>query len=137
MIHLSSKCLYGLAALFELALSANRESVPIKEIARAQSIPEDYLRQLLVSLKRAGFIQSTRGKVGGYSLALPASEITVKEIIEHLDGPLKLPRAMLKDRTLKSYLNDRQKVIASSFDQTLEELVAERRRLDESIVYHI
>lgn len=137
MINLSSKCLYGLAAIFELAIPSKQTSLPIRQIAKAQSIPEDYLRQLLVTLKKAGLIKSMRGKAGGYALARPAAEITVREIIEKLDGPLELPRTILKDRTLKSYLADRQKIIESAFDQTLEELIAERMRQAECIVYHI
>ena len=135
MTKISSKCLYGLSALFELA--SHGKSLPVKQIAKAQGIPEDYLRQLLVSLKRAGFIQSTRGNVGGYALARPASEISVKDIIEHLDGPFELPTVPFQDPTLKAYLSERQQVMATIFDQTLESLVAERKRAETTIIYQI
>lgn len=86
---LSSRAYYGLRALVDLALQYETgEPVQVKDIARRQDIPEDYLGQLMVGLRRSGLIESVRGPAGGYSLARPPQQITVAEALEALEGPL-------------------------------------------------
>lgn len=85
---LSSRADYGLRALVDLALQYDSgEPVQVKDIARRQDIPEDYLGQLMVGLRRSGLIESTRGPSGGYSLARPPVDITMAEALEALEGP--------------------------------------------------
>jgi len=62
--------------------------VPIAELARRRQIPVQFLEQLFASLRRAGILRSQRGVKGGYTLARPAAEVTVLELVEVLDGPL-------------------------------------------------
>jgi DNA-binding IscR family transcriptional regulator len=62
--------------------------VPIAELARRREIPVQFLEQLFATLRRAGVLRSQRGVKGGYSFARPASEITVLELVELLDGPV-------------------------------------------------
>jgi DNA-binding IscR family transcriptional regulator len=62
--------------------------VPIGELARRRDIPVQFLEQLFAVLRRAGVLRSQRGVKGGYSFARAASEVTVLEIVELLDGPL-------------------------------------------------
>ncbi len=69
----------------ELARSGARP-VPIKELAERRDIPEQFLEQLFSTLRRGGLLTSHRGMRGGYTLARPADEITVLEIVQTLDG---------------------------------------------------
>ena len=86
---ISSKGDYGLRALVDLAQHfESREPVQVKDIARRQRIPEEYLGQLMVGLRRAGLVHSVRGAAGGYLLARPPAEITVAQVLETLEGPL-------------------------------------------------
>lgn len=86
---LSSRGDYGLRALMELAVSHHlNRPVQVKDIARRQDIPEDYLGQLMVSLRKAGLVESVRGPSGGYVLSRPPEEITLAQALEILDGPL-------------------------------------------------
>jgi DNA-binding IscR family transcriptional regulator len=62
--------------------------VSIAELARRGEIPVQFLEQLFAVLRRAGVLRSQRGVKGGYSFARPASEVTVLELVELLDGPL-------------------------------------------------
>ena len=62
--------------------------MPIAELARRREIPVQFLEQLFATLRRAGVLRSQRGVKGGYSFARPATEITVLEVVELLDGPL-------------------------------------------------
>ena len=88
MLSITTKSPYALSALVELHHQGASCPVPIAELARRREIPVQFLEQLFASLRRAGILRSQRGVKGGYSLARPASEITVLEIVELLDGPL-------------------------------------------------
>lgn len=83
-----SKAYYGFLALVELAGNyKDRRTTQVKEIARDQDIPSEYLGQIMVLLNRARLVNGSRGPGGGYLLARPPETITVKEVIEVLEGP--------------------------------------------------
>jgi Rrf2 family transcriptional regulator, cysteine metabolism repressor len=85
---LSAKAEY--ACLAVLALARHRPDDPpvrIREIAETHGIPERYLVQILLQLKGAGLVVSTRGASGGYRLARPAEEISLGEVLTAIDGP--------------------------------------------------
>ena len=84
----SLKCQYGLRALFELAKRTGSGPTRIQEIAEAQAIPPRFLENILNQLRRGGFVDSRRGKAGGFMLAPSASQITTLEVIRFLDGPV-------------------------------------------------
>lgn len=85
---ISQKCQYALRALFELSRHDSAKPLKINDIAEAQSIPTRFLEVILNELKHAGFVDSKRGKSGGYFLAKPPSQLTVGEIIRFIQGPL-------------------------------------------------
>lgn len=85
---LSTKGRYGLKAMFELALQYEKESVSLNIIAERQRLSVNYLEQLIAPLRKKGFVISTRGAQGGYRLAHSPADITVKDILETLEGPL-------------------------------------------------
>jgi Rrf2 family cysteine metabolism transcriptional repressor len=88
VISITTKSPYALSALVELCRHGNGGPVPIAELARRREIPVQFLEQLFATLRRAGVLRSQRGVKGGYSLARPAEEITVLELVELLDGTL-------------------------------------------------
>ncbi len=88
MLSITTKSPYALSALVELHRQGGAGPVPIAELARRRSIPVQFLEQLFATLRRAGILRSQRGVKGGYTLARPADEITVLELVELLDGPL-------------------------------------------------
>ena len=83
----STKGLYGTLAVLDLAIHHATGHVHKADIAERQGIPEQYLAQLLSTLRRAGYVRSVRGPAGGHMLARSPSEISVGEIVELLDGP--------------------------------------------------
>ena len=85
MISITSKSRYAVVAMAELARSGE-SPVPVKELAERREIPDQFLEQLFSTLRRAGLLSSHRGSTGGYTLARPASEITVLEVVQALDG---------------------------------------------------
>ncbi|MDD5566270.1 MAG: Rrf2 family transcriptional regulator [Candidatus Omnitrophica bacterium] len=78
---------YALKAVLDLALNEGRV-VTIHELAKKADIPIKFLEQVLLDLKRGGFVESRRGKIGGYLLARPASRIKLGEVIRFIDGPI-------------------------------------------------
>src|SRR5262245_45900103 len=85
---ISAKAEYACLALLALARQGS-ESAPlrIREISETFDIPERYLVQILLRLKSAGLVSSTRGAAGGYHLARPASTISVGQVLSAIDGP--------------------------------------------------
>ena len=72
---------YGLISALHLARRAGEGPVTGRAIAAGESLPVDYVEQILLRLRRAGIVDSTRGARGGYVLARPATEITVKDVV--------------------------------------------------------
>jgi Rrf2 family protein len=87
-MRLSTKGEYASRAMLELSLHWPQRSLHIRDISSAQDIPEKFLGQILLLLKRAGYLRSRKGPKGGYLLAKPPSQITVAEVIRVMDGPL-------------------------------------------------
>jgi Rrf2 family protein len=87
---LSQQARYALKALFFLASENADRPLPTAEIAAASNVPRKFLEAILLDLKIAGIIHSTRGKSGGYMLARTPEEITFGEVIRVTDGPLAL-----------------------------------------------
>jgi Rrf2 family cysteine metabolism transcriptional repressor len=87
MISVTSKSRYAVVALAELARSGDRP-IPIAQVAERRGIPVQFLEQLFTTLRRDGLLQSHRGVKGGYTLARPAAEIDVLEVVQSLDGRL-------------------------------------------------
>ncbi|MGQ9463802.1 MAG: RrF2 family transcriptional regulator [Candidatus Fervidibacter sp.] len=87
-MRVSTRAWYGLMAMVELGLRERQGRVQVKEISESQGIPEEYLEQLMLPLKRAGLVRSQRGVRGGYVLARPTNQITVLEILQALEGPI-------------------------------------------------
>jgi Rrf2 family cysteine metabolism transcriptional repressor len=87
-MRISTKGDYATRAVQDLALHYNQGPIQIEEIARRQHLPARYLEQILLSLKRAGFLESKRGVSGGYYLAKHPREITLGAIIRATEGPI-------------------------------------------------
>lgn len=85
-MRISAKGEYAIKAVLDLALHPDRSLVPIQEIAARQSIPQRYLEQVLLSLKRAGLLTSRRGSSGGYHLTRPPEEVTVGAVLRAVEG---------------------------------------------------
>jgi Rrf2 family protein len=82
----SMKTEYGVRAIVELAANAGRGALQSSEIARRQGIPGPFLDQVLMTLRRAGLVTSTRGPHGGHTLARRPDEIRLDEVITSLEG---------------------------------------------------
>ncbi|KKB84351.1 Rrf2 family transcriptional regulator [Devosia limi DSM 17137] len=85
---ISQKAKYALRALVSLARAGRGETMMIGEISREQAIPKKFLEQILLELKRAGFVASRRGRTGGYELVRAPEQIMYGEVLRLIDGPI-------------------------------------------------
>jgi Rrf2 family protein len=85
-MRISSGGEYGLRALFDLAQHYGKDPVTSTDIASRQQIPEAYLNQLLITLRKAGLVRSVRGPKGGHELAYPPDRITLADAVTVLEG---------------------------------------------------
>lgn len=87
-MRVSAKADYAVRASAELASSTTARPLKAERISEAQGIPIKFLEAILLELKHAGVVKSTRGPDGGYGLARPPSEISIADVIRAVDGPL-------------------------------------------------
>jgi Rrf2 family protein len=92
-MRLTAKVEYACLAVIALARQGTGDSpVRARLIAEGYGIPENYLLQILLQLKAAGLVVSTRGSSGGYRLARPAATISLGEVLAAIEGPPEPPR---------------------------------------------
>jgi len=96
-MHITYRGDYALKTILDLALHYGDSPVNIADLAARADIPVKFLEQILLDLKRGGFVQSRRGKIGGYLLARHPSRIKVGDIIRYIDGPIEPIACVDKD----------------------------------------
>jgi Rrf2 family cysteine metabolism transcriptional repressor len=127
-VKLTTQSEYALLALIYLARHHKEGWIPIREIAREQAIPSKFLEQILLRLKRARYLQSLKGKGGGYKLSRPASKILFSEIVRQFDGALAPsgcaskffyePSPIEKEKKVLHLLKDIRNYIADKLEHT-------------------
>ena len=132
-------------ALVHIALNGASGPVQAQQVARDQGIPKQYLDQLMMTLRAAGFVVSARGRQGGYTLARPARDITLLDVVTTLEGPVHNLNFAAKGRRrvpargiLKGIWDDLwSQSITTLRAHTLEEICRACRVEDEAINYDI
>lgn len=141
-MRLSTKGRYGLRAMLDLALNSTTDVVSIKSISERQGISENYLEQIIATLKKAKFVKSTRGAKGGYSLNKEAKDISVGDILRALEGDLNpvdciaVNEDKACDESEMCVTKYVWKKISQSINDvvdhiTLEDLIREQHKIDE------
>jgi len=85
---------YGLLGVLYLAEKDQLSVIPLSEISENKDIPEKFLAKIFQSLSKSGIIRSLRGVRGGFTLAKKPEEITIKEVLESIQGPYHLLKCM-------------------------------------------
>lgn len=137
-MNLSKRSEYALRALIDLGIARElgRPILQVTELAAKEKLPTKFLEQILTQLRLGGFVETRRGKMGGYSLAKPPARIKLGAVIRLLDGPLApIPcvsrtaysRCTCPDEThcgLRMVMLDVRNAIARILDRaTLEQIV--------------
>ena len=125
-MHLSAKTEYACIAVLELAIRhGSGKPVRIREIAEPNGIPSRFLVQILLQLKSAGIVGSTRGAAGGYQLMKEPSQVTLAEVMAASEGQISDPVSSV----------DQQTPATRSLFAAWNKLAATERRLLESISF--
>jgi Rrf2 family protein len=112
----STKAEYGVRLMVELGRQPGAEPVALSTVAEAERLPLSYLEHLVARLRKADLVSSTRGAHGGYQLARPASEITMDEVVEALEGqiaPMECFHATPEGKVLCSHETDGDEACAT------------------------
>jgi Rrf2 family protein len=120
MAVVSTKGAYGLTAM--VVLAKEDKLLQIKDIAKKGEIPQNYLEQILVSLKRDGLVESIRGANGGYRLLKNKKEITVYDILSCLDCCVSFTDSKSNNSLLEPFWDDIQSKMQNIFSLSLDEL---------------
>ena len=124
---------YGIEGIIYLARHQREAPALMREISLATSIPETFLSKIFQKLETKGIIRSRRGFRGGFRLARPARRITLREIVEALQGPVEFHRCLDHLRAgghrgrcrLKRVFREAQRKVATILDQTTLEDILE------------
>ena len=137
MFTISAKGVYGLTATVELALNYKSGPIQIRDIASSHGIPQHYLEQILVLLKKAGFVESYRGAQGGYALAREPRLIPLADLLATLEGRLEIVAEDKRNGTLAFFWSRLESSLTELLDLTLEDLLQDKMRHEQSFVYTI
>jgi Rrf2 family protein len=127
-VQISAKVDYGVQALLVMAVA--HEPMTADALAADQALPGKFLGVILNDLRRAGIVASHRGRDAGYSLARPASEITLADVIRALEGPLAQVRGLRPETTTyqgaAKHLQDAWIAVRASLRAVLEHITIEQ-----------
>jgi len=87
-VHFSTRSEYGVRLMVELARHHGEGPISLADVAEHEDLPRPYLEQLVVSLREAGLVASTRGARGGYELTRPPEDVRMGEVLKALEGPI-------------------------------------------------
>jgi Rrf2 family protein len=127
-MRLSHQVQYAICGIFDLAYNGQGEPVQIRVISERQGVPARYLEQIFQRLRRADLVASKRGPGGGYTLAHAPAEISLREVVEAVEGSLAQALAMraVSDARESSYRPDFLWAdLAARFARSLDEITLE------------
>ena len=100
---ISTRASYGARLMLDLALQHDKGFVFLKDIAKREALSEKYLSQIVIPLRAKGLIVSSRGAHGGYMLARPPQETTMRDVVETLEGTVCMVECMRDTKSCKRY----------------------------------
>lgn len=122
MVGISSKTIYAVAAFHELGTVDEGNVLKIKEIATNANIPQNFLEQILLELKKQGLLLSVKGAKGGYKLARPLKDITLKDVVVVLESEIFSDVSQNDNPALNLFWDDLKSNVEKAFDIPLSEL---------------
>jgi len=137
MIGISSKTIYAIAALQELGSIPENEVLKIKDIAANASIPQNFLEQILLELKKQGLLTSIKGAHGGYKLARSLKDITLKDVVLILESDIFSDNYQTDNQALKFFWDDIKQKVSDVFEIPLSELENYQLKADQTLNYSI
>jgi len=137
MINITSKSVYAIKALIDLAENQNNGLTQIKNIAKRKNIPQNFLVQIFNKLVKAGIVKSVRGINGGYKLRHSPEKISVLEILEILEGPINFHENTDKTSSIFSLFTEAETELKKVFDISLKNMLEKQKKINSQIIYYI
>jgi len=135
---LTKKSIYGLMAIYELYKNKEiQKPMQLRDISVKTGISQSYLEQILLELKRANIVSSTRGSKGGYRLRDNHEDILIKDIIVMLDGEINCTKNEIQSPMFDLFFYDCDKQIVQVFDKPLSYLEIYEQKITNRIDYSI
>lgn len=139
---LSKKTRYAIVALTRLAREYGKSPLQIKDIAREEKIPQSFLENILLDLKKSGILGSNLGKSGGYYLLKRPCDVSLAEVVRHFEGTISMmycvsdnsyrPCEFCRDEATCNIRSVFKEIHDNTFSvlkrTTLQELINERKR---------
>jgi len=138
-MRITARVAYASLAVFELALQPPSDRVQAKLIAEKRQIPLKFLEQILIQLKNSGIVKSVRGASGGYLLAKSADDITLKDIVDSVEGGVRMLESELEgERTLSAVWAEIEQEFLERLDSiTIQSLIARSFRENRILSFEI
>ncbi len=144
---LSTRAQYGVRFMIVLAINYGKGPVFLKDIAKGENISEKYLSLITIPLRGVGLVNSSRGAYGGYSLGREPSQITLKEIMDVLDGDSSLVGCIKNPSTCPRVpicvSRDVWAIIGGKISETLSSITLEtlvkmnREKIEKTMMHNI
>ena len=141
-MRISKKAEYAMRAVIAVAKAPGGKPLPLAELAVAEGIPQRFLEQIVLFLRRGGILESRRGSAGGYLLARPATTVSLAEVLELVDGPVHLMESgtstAASGGALTEIFGEIEKDVSGRLASiTIDEVVARDARSQGSMAYEI
>ncbi len=137
MIGITSKTIYAVAALYQLDSCQKDQTLKIKNIASRAKIPQRFLEQILLELKKRSLLTSIKGAQGGYKLAKPLEEIKLAEIISILENDISSDICKTNNSVLKLFWSNVHNNLDTVFDTPLSELKRCEEKINQVVNFSI
>ena len=137
MVGISSKTIYAIAALHELGAANEGAVLKIKEIAAKANVPQNFLEQILLELKKQGLLLSVKGAHGGYKLARELKDITLKDVVIVLESDIFSDITQNDNPALKLFWDDLKESVTKAFEIPLSELQNYELKATQTLNYSI
>ena len=137
MVGISSKTIYAIAALQELGSVEENRVLKIKDIATNANVPQNFLEQILLELKKQGLLLSVKGAHGGYKLARSLKDITLKDVVIVLESDIFSDISQTDNPALKLFWEDVKENVSKVFEIPLSELKNYELKASQTLNYSI
>ena len=137
MVGISSKTIYAIAALQVLGSVEENAVLKIKDIAASANIPQNFLEQILLELKKQGLLLSVKGAHGGYKLARSLKDITLKDVVIVLESDIFSDIYQTDNPALKLFWEDLKINVTKAFEIPLSELKNYELKATQTLNYSI
>lgn len=131
---ITAKVAYASQAVLLLALRPPSQRIQAKEIAESQQIPLKFLEQILIQLKNAGLVKSIRGASGGYLLGRPAEDISLRDVVEAVEGEVRMLDVDLNDATIERIWLDIEEDLVAQLESISIQNIVNRKLRDNQIL---